>query len=182
MHALLKKFQGGDRRSIGKVDEVVDEIRRDPSLFAILVDGLFENDPLIRMRAADAMEKITIDFPDYLQPAKQRLIDLAGRTRQQEVRWHLAQILPRLKLQPDERKQIIDALFLYLNDNSKIVVTFALQALTDLSADDKQLQPRLIRVLKEFVQAGSPAIKSRSRKLLEVLSSGFNGSKVKNQP
>ena len=169
MHALLKKLQGGDRRSIGKADEAVADIRNDPSLFEVLVDGLFTEDPLIRMRAADALEKITADFPEYLQPFKPRLIRLTGETTQQEVKWHLAQILPRLELESDEKKEIEKKLFLYLNDKSKIVVTFALQALADLAVEDKNLQPRIIRVLEEFTQTGSPAIKSRGRKLLKHL-------------
>jgi hypothetical protein len=169
MHALLKKLQGGDRRSIGKADEAVADIRNDPSLFEVLVDGLFTDDPLIRMRAADALEKITADFPEYLHPFKPRLIRLTGETTQQEVKWHLAQILPRLELESDEKKEIVKKLFLYLNDKSKIVVTFALQALADLAVEDKNLQPRIIRVLEEFTQTGSPAIKSRGRKLLKHL-------------
>jgi hypothetical protein len=169
MHALLQKLQGGDRRSIGKVQEVVVDVRNDFSLFEVLVDGLFAEDPLIRMRAADALEKITADFPEYLQSFKPRLIRLTGDTTQQEVKWHLAQILPRLKLGPDEKKEIVKKLFLYLNDKSKIVVTFALQALADLAVEDKNLQPRIIRVLEEFTQTGSPAIKSRGRKLLKQL-------------
>ncbi len=169
MHALLKKLQGGDRRSIGRVVEVVAAVRKDPALFTVLVDGLFEEDPLIRMRAADAVEKLTTDYPEYLQPFKPRLIRLTGETTQQEVKWHLAQILPRLELESDEKKEIVKKLFLYLNDKSKIVVTFALQALADLAVEDKNLQPRIIRVLEEFTQTGSPAIKSRGRKLLKHL-------------
>ena len=165
----MKKLQGGDRRSIGNVDEVVENICRDPNLFEVLVDGLFTPDPLIRMRAADAMEKITISHPEYLQPFKARLLELAGSTSQQEVKWHLAQILPRLNLEPDEKKEIEKTLFLYLDDNSKIVVTFALQALTDLALVDDKLRPRMIRVLREFMLSGSPAIKSRGRKLLKLL-------------
>lgn len=178
MHALLKKLQGGDRRSIGKVDEVVAATRGDPVLFAVLVKGLSEPDPLIRMRAADAVEKITAEFPEYLQPHKPALISLAGETTQQEVRWHLAQILPRLNLEPDEKKEIEKYFFLYLDDKSKIVVTFALQALADLALEDNKLRPRIISVLKEFMQTGSPAVKSRCRKLLKVLSSESKGSKV----
>jgi len=169
MHVLLQKLQGGDRRSIGKVQEVVADVRNDFSLFEVLVDGLFAEDPLIRMRAADALEKITADFPEYLHPFKPRLIRLTGETTQQEVKWHLAQILPRLELESDEKKEIVNKLFLYLNDKSKIVVTFALQALADLAVEDKNLQPRIIRVLEEFTQTGSPAIKSRGRKLLKHL-------------
>lgn len=107
MHPLLKQLEGGDRRSIGNVSDVVEEVRNDPSLFEILIDGLFADSPIVRMRAADATEKITADHREYLQPFKQRLIFLSGRTTQQEVKWHLAQILPRLKLQPNEKKTIV---------------------------------------------------------------------------
>jgi hypothetical protein len=169
MHALLKKLEGGDRRSIGSAGEVVEDVLKDSSLFEILIDGLFVDDPLIRMRASDAAEKITADFPEYLQPFKQRLIRLAGQTAQQEVKWHLAQILPRLDLEPKDKKIIIKNLFSYLNDKSKIVVTFALQALADLAVEDKKLRSRVIGVLKELTETGSPAVKSRGRKLLEKL-------------
>ena len=54
---LLAKLQGGDRRSIGRVDEVVREVLADPSLFRLLFEGMLHEDPLIRMRAADAPEK-----------------------------------------------------------------------------------------------------------------------------
>jgi len=73
-----------------------------------------------------------------------------------------------------EKKEIEKYLFLYLYDRSKIVVTFALQALTDFAVDDKKMQPRIVRVLKEFLQTGSPAIKSRSQKLLKVLQEGLS--------
>jgi len=169
MHAILIKLQGGDRRSIGKVDEVVDLVLGSPPLFEELINGLFADDPVIRMRTADAVEKITLKKPDLLHPHKKKLIRLAGDTEQQEVRWHMAQILPRLILKSDDRKTIVEIFFTYLNDKSKIVVTFALQALADFAAEDKKLRPRVIRVLEGLNETGSPAIKSRGRKLLERL-------------
>lgn len=169
MHAILIKLQGGDRRSIGKVDEVVDLVLGSPPLFEELINGLFADDPVIRMRTADTVEKITLEKPDLLHPHKKKLIRLAGDTEQQEVRWHMAQILPRLILKSDDRKTIVEIFFAYLNDKSKIVVTFALQALADFAAEDKKLRPRVIRVLEGLNETGSPAIKSRGRKLLERL-------------
>ncbi|MCP4623295.1 MAG: hypothetical protein GY850_07150 [bacterium] len=169
MHALLKKLQGGDRRSIGKVDEVVDQVLRSAALFEELINGLIVDDPLIRMRSADAVEKITQVKPEWLTPYKKILIQLAGDSNQQEVRWHMAQILPRLTLNPRERKAIVDILYSYLNDKSKIVVTFALQALTDFAVEDIRLKQRVIGVLEEFTKTGSPAIKNRGRKLLQKL-------------
>ena len=169
MHPLLKQLEGGDRRSLGNVGQVVEDVRNDPSLFEILIDGLFMDSPLIRMRTADAVEKITTDHCEYLQPFKQRLILLSGRTTQQEIKWHLAQILPRLKLKSNEKKAVVKNLFDFLNDRSKIVVTFALQALADFAEEDEKLRPRVIRIVEELIETGSPAIKNRSRKLLEKL-------------
>ena len=86
MHALLKKLQGGDRRSIGKVDEVVDQVLGSAALFEELIKGLLVDDPIIRMRSADAVEKITLVKPEWLTPYKEILIRLAGDSNQQEVR------------------------------------------------------------------------------------------------
>ncbi len=107
-HALLKKLQGGDRRSIGKVDEVVDQVLRSGFLFEELIDGMLVDDPLIRMRSADAVEKITRLKPEWLKPYKKILIQLANISSQQEVRWHMAQILPRLSLDPGEKISVVD--------------------------------------------------------------------------
>jgi hypothetical protein len=169
MHRLLLKLEGGDRRSIGKVEEVVNEIFKNSALFNVLIEGLFVEDPVVRMRAADAIEKITLDRCEYLQPYKRRIIKLAAETRQQEVRWHIAQIMPRLHVTPKEKAKVVKILFDYLQDNSKIVVTFALQALADFATEDKKLRPRTINVLEELSKTGSPAVKNRGKKLLVKL-------------
>jgi predicted thioredoxin/glutaredoxin len=60
----------------------------DPPLFEIVFDGMLSDDPLIRMRSADAIEKITAKRPEYLQPYKEKLIKQIAKSEQQEVRWH----------------------------------------------------------------------------------------------
>ncbi len=169
MHRLLQKLTGGDRRSIGNVAGVIHDVLKKPALFEVLFDGLAVDDPLIRMRAADAIEKISADQPALLRPFKKNIIRLAGESRQQEVRWHMAQIIVRPAWTTREKDQVVEILFDYLNDNSKIVVTFAQQALSDFAAQDKKLHPRVVEVLKELTATGSPAIKNRGRKLLEKL-------------
>ena len=108
MHAILEKLKGGDRRSIGRVDEVVNSVLGSAFLFEELINGLSSDDPILRMRTADAVEKVTRVRPELLAPHKKSLIRLAGDTDQQEVRWHMAQILPRLALKPDERRNIVE--------------------------------------------------------------------------
>ena len=169
MAKILSRLRGGDRRSIGKVNEVVAAVRKKPDLFKDLVNGLFDENPVVRMRAADAMEKISLDNPQSLQPFKTELIRLAQQTQQQELRWHTAQMIPRLKLTPKEAATVTDILFDYLNDKSKIVVTFAIQALSDLALTKGDASARVIRAIEKLTRTGSPAIQSRGKKLLPKL-------------
>jgi hypothetical protein len=169
MAKILSKLRGGDRRSIGKVGEVVTAVRKNPHLFKELVTGLFDADPVVRMRAADAMEKISLNHPQFLQPFKTELIRLAQQTPQQELRWHMAQMIPRLRLTPKETARVTEIFFEYLKDKSKIVVTFAMQALSDLTIEQADVSSRVIRAIEKLAQTGSPAIQSRGKKLLPKL-------------
>jgi hypothetical protein len=166
---ILSKLQGGDRRSIGKVGEVVGAVQKKPDLFKDLVTGLFDDDPVVCMRTADAMEKISRENPELLQPFKARLISLAQQTQQQELRWHVAQMIPRVKLTPAETAKVTEMLFEYLEDKSKIVVTFAMQALSDLAMREAKVPERVISTIENLARSGSPAIKSRGKKLLSQL-------------
>jgi len=169
MNDVLKKLEGGDRRSIGRVSEVVAEVLNDPSLFEMVFNAMLSDDPIIRMRSADTVEKITAKHPEYLQPYKKKLIHQAAKIDQQEVRWHVAQMFPRLELSKEERAVVVEILLDYLNDESKIVKTFSMQALADFAERDARLRPQVIKLLEELTRTGSPAMKSRGRKLLEKL-------------
>jgi hypothetical protein len=166
---LLNKLAGGDRRSIGKSNEVVADVIRNPSLFGPVFQGMLSDDPLIRMRSADAVEKITVMHPEYLQPYKEKLIKQVATSEQQEVRWHIAQMIPRLELNQEERTAVFEILFDYLNDRSNIVKTFSMQALADLAEKDTSLRVQVIPLLEELTRTGSPAMRSRGRKLLQRL-------------
>lgn len=164
--AVLNELRGADRRSIGRSNQVVDTVRRAPSLFPLLINGLEDEDPLVRMRAADAAEKLTVKNPQLLQPFKRRLINLAAQAEQQELRWHLAQMLPRLELSDKDRKSVATILRGYLKDKSRIVKTFAMQSLADLALQDSRLLASVTRRISAIMRKGSPAMKSRGRKLL----------------
>ena len=171
MEKILGKLSGGDRRSIGRVDEVVADVLRDPSLFERVFDGILSDDQIISMRAADAVEKITAQHPEYLQHYKEKLIKEVARIDQQEVRWHVAQMLPRLELSSKEQATAVQILLGYLDDESRIVKTFSMQALAEFAERDASLRPDVIELAKEAASTGTPAMKSRGRKLLQRLRS-----------
>ncbi|MGD9172613.1 MAG: hypothetical protein PVF29_00535 [Desulfobacterales bacterium] len=169
MTDILSKLKGGDRRSIGNVSAVVAAVSKNTGLFKDLVSGLFDPDPIVRMRAADAMEKLSADAPRLLQPFKHKLVGLAQQTRQQELRWHLAQMVPRLDLTPQETNAVTAIFANYLTDDSKIVVTFAMQALCDLATKKGSVSTRVLSAIEKLTQNGSPAIQARGKKLLPKL-------------
>jgi hypothetical protein len=166
---ILDELRGGDRRSIGRTNQVVETIRRQPALFPALIDGMHHDDEVVRMRAADALEKLTVTNPEWLQPFKVQLIKLAAKTTQQELRWHLAQVLPRLKLSRRDLVIVVAILRGYLEDDSRIVKTFAMQGLTDLAIQEHRLRAPIRRLILSLTRTGSPSMKSRGRKLLSRL-------------
>jgi hypothetical protein len=163
---ILTLLEGGDRRTIGRSDEVAAIVSKDPGLFPELIAGLWSDDPLVRMRAADATEKVTRANHELLQPYKKELLGLMAQTKEQELRWHLAAMIPRLPLNARERQAAVSAMNAYLEDRSSIVKTSALQGLADLAQHDSSLLPKVIEVLRESTRNGTPAMKARSRKLL----------------
>ncbi len=172
MHRLLRKLEGGDRRSIGRAAEVVADVSRDPRLFAVLLDGLDVDDPVVRMRAADALEKVSREQPELLAPFRDRLLALAAATGQNEVRWHLAQVLPRLELDRAARRAVVETLSGYLSDGSRIVATCVMQAFADIAEVDEVLRPALLRRVEQLAASGSPAMRARGRKLLACFGRG----------
>jgi hypothetical protein len=89
-----------------------------------------------------------------------------AETREQELRWHLAVMVPRLSLNFQDTQAALSAMSRYLEDRSSIVKTFALQGLVDLAADAPNLRSRVVEILREATRKGTPAMKARSRKLL----------------
>jgi hypothetical protein len=168
-HPILTKLAGGDRRSIGRANEVVAEVLARPALFRVLVEGLTSENPVVCMRAADALEKITARRPELLRPYKNTVLEISGRTRQREVRWHMAVLLPRMNLRARERAVAVRILFDYLDDPSSIVKTFAMQGLAGLATQDATLRSKIIPLLRKLTDTGTPAMRARGRKLLAGL-------------
>ncbi len=172
---LLTLLQGGDRRSIGRANEALARLEAEPMLLARLVDGMTARDAVVRMRAADVVEKYTAAHPAALQYYKDQLLAVAGSAVQQEVRWHLAQMLPRLDLSPEEADYVCGILNRFLTDPSRIVQTFAMQGLADLALKDTCLIQRVLPIIEEKTREGTPAMQSRGKKLLARLARAGQG-------
>jgi hypothetical protein len=166
MRRLLDQLRTGDRRSIGRADAVAGAVLLHPRRLPELAAGLWHPNGLVRMRSSDALEKVSRVRPEWLRPIRADLLALAARTAEQELRWHLAQLLPRLGLSRPQRQRLVSLLRKYLRDRSAIVRVSALQALVELMRIDQALRPWVRRRLRRALARGTAAERARARKLL----------------
>lgn len=138
-------------------------------LFPELLRSMWDSDPLVAMRAADAAEKITFTDAHPLQPFKNELLGLAAEAEQPELRWHLALMVPRLKLTPVEQRRAIAIFMDYLSDRGSIVKTLALQALFDISRMSPDAPINIEEIMNDAARTGTAAMRARARILLRQM-------------
>lgn len=167
---LSDRLAGGSRRSLGEADAVAAEARGSRRLVDELVDCLLVEDELVRMRAADALEKVARDRPEWVAPHVDRLLGEVAEVEQPSVRWHVAQLLAEVPLDPSQRERAVVLLRRMLEEETDwIVLTCAMSAMTDLalagSAPDT-VAPWLVAVLRRHARDPRPAVAKRATRQL----------------
>jgi hypothetical protein len=171
MDMIEKLLSVGDLRTAGKSEKVIKLVLANPKLFDNVVNSILSDNPGTRMRASDAVEKISIEHADWLKPYKKLFLSRIAEIDQKEVKWHVAQILPRFTLTQSEREKVFNLMKKYLDDKSQIVKTFAMQALTDIAMQDTTYVDSVRTIVKNLMDNGAPSQKSRGKKLLKTLDS-----------
>lgn len=169
----MKSFEdilkGGDLRSIGKVTQVISQVE-DQQKFDILFRELYNSDRKIVMRAADAIEKITVNKPFFLTQHKNDILALCRNTINIELKWHMALLVPRLQL----TKKEISFAWKILTDwatnkkESRIVRVNSLQGLYNILQNNTGLFNDFDHILKQVSQENIPSIKARVKKFTNL--------------
>lgn len=169
-HKVADELGGGDLRSIGRADQVARRAASRPALLRQLVDGMTHADPIVRARCADAAEKATRSRPALLARHKAQLLRLSQSARQQEVRWHVAQMLPRLRLTTSQARSVLRTLGRRLgHDRSTIVRVFSLQAMADVAMRHAGFRQAVVRRVRHAAAGDRPALISRATRLAQGL-------------
>jgi len=157
---------GKDLRSIARSNEVVHSVS-DQESFDELFNLLLHHERLLVMRAADAIEKITLTNKTFLAPHKKQLLVLLKSAMHKELKWHIALLLPRLQLNPDERREVWGVLSYWaLNPNeSKIARVNSLQGLHELSYRYPEFKESFEHTLHALEHEQIPSLKARIKKL-----------------
>ncbi len=75
MNDLLELLKGGDLRSDGHADEVAGDVIQDLELFPLLLDGLGEEDDVVRGGTAHSLERVSRTRPELFDGLLSRLIE-----------------------------------------------------------------------------------------------------------
>jgi hypothetical protein len=134
-----------------------------------LVLALDSPDKVEAESAARTLKKIAEADRDILLPLAPAILKAARRATDVRVQWNLTIVLGRMPLKGRTRSLAIDLLFDRLEDPSGLNRTFALQALIDLSANDRPLRQTLLPVIDNFAAHGTPAMQARARRILREL-------------
>jgi hypothetical protein len=128
------------------------------------------DDPLVRMRAADALEKVCRRRPELVAPLTERLLAEAAAVDQPSVRWHVAQMLGELPLTAVQRDRAVALLLANLNPPVDWIVTAcSLEALARLAQADPALEPVALTQLRRHAAGPRRAVAARARRMLREL-------------
>jgi hypothetical protein len=166
---FLELLSGGDLRSIAQSDNVVGLVQNQED-FDELFHYLFHAERLVVMRAADAVEKITVNHRGYLASHKNEIIELCKNATDKELKWHLALIVSRLKLRKSELGIIRELLTSWALDEkeSRIVRVNSVEGLFNLLQEHKELEQDFELLLLELERQGVPSLNARIRRIKKL--------------
>lgn len=162
----LEELATGDLRSIGKVNLLLPEVKTQKDFDAVF-EGLYRPDRRVVMRCADAIEKLTRKSPHWLQKHKNAILALCDDRKPIELKWHLALLVPRLKLTEQELQAVWAVFERWVKDKtgSRIVRVNSLQALYDLAPLKAGRMEDFQLIIRGIRSENIPSLQARIRKL-----------------
>lgn len=166
MNDLEQLLSEGDLRSIGENNKVVLAIHNQDE-FDELFRMICSPNRVIAMRAIDAVEKVTISRPAYLSKYSTDILELLEKAEHKEIKWHLALLIPRLRLEQNELRQAWHMLVNWVEcaSNSRIVRVNALQSLYQITLAQPHYKKDLMHIITRLETENIPSISARIRKI-----------------
>lgn len=160
---------GRHKLDVARVREVAALVERYPGKMRQVVECLLDSDAGLANRAADVLERASFRRPTLLARWKDVALDLLLEAKENKLRWNLALVIPRIRLTKPEIARAAAVLKTYLDDQSSLVKTAAMQGLAGLAQQDATLMPEVLDLLRVLSRSGTPAMRARGRILLKKL-------------
>jgi hypothetical protein len=169
MNQLLEWLKGGDLRSDGLSMEVVRFVLEQPGLLPDLLQGLLNEDEVIRGRSADAIEHLARELPSEFRGHQTLLSDAMIKDPTPMVRWHMAMVLGHMALDWDEPAQACVLLMYCLSDRSVFVVSWVIVSLCIYARLFPALHGQVITQVAACSANPSAAIRSKVKNATKIL-------------
>lgn len=168
-HTLLQL--GGKTNSLGNVPFVIKEVIHNKHRMNELYSCLFDEDTWVRMRAADALEKICREHPDWLMPFIEKIQKELSSSSQPSIQWHIAQIYRQVSLTDTQRIFAISWLEQLLNSVHVdwIVSANAMDTLVNFLDSGYYSCDTLKKLLAVQQNHPSKSVRRRAQKILDSL-------------
>jgi hypothetical protein len=163
--SFVERLAGGRRQSIGDADAVAEEVRSAPDRAGELWEAARCPDPLVRMRAVDALEKVSATHPAVLRGHEQEVLASLSASTLAEVRWHVGLLIPRLALDTDDLTRAVDVLERLLDDHSRIVQVNALDGIVRLADAHPRFTGRAAAAMAHASRSPHASVRARVRRL-----------------
>lgn len=162
---------GGKSNSLGRAEEVVEVVSKDRARLDELYECLFAEDPWVRMRAVDALEKVCRKHPEWLVSYIDKLQGEIATSSQASIQWHLAQIYAQVELTKSQQAFATQWLkqLLAKNDIDWIVSANAMDTLVGFARRGLLPAAEVVPLLKAQQGHKSNAVIKRASKLLDEL-------------
>jgi hypothetical protein len=168
--SVREKLTGGTRTSVGSADEVIQKLLKNTAGLSVIYDLFLDEDPVVAMRASYVAMKVAEQKPDSVEPFAKDLLKNLNLYTQQEVRWHIPQLLAHLNLTLAQRRKAYEVLMEWSEtDKSKIVGYYSLQTAANFAETDDKLLQDFIPRLKKANKLGAKSIQNRCKKIAKQL-------------
>jgi hypothetical protein len=117
------------------------------------------------------VEKITVRDPEYLKPHRAQLLNVLMSAAHKELKWHIAQLIPRMDLSKKELHDVwhVMAYWAGNKNESRLVRVNSLQGLYDLSLNRPELKENFMATMKLMEREAIPSIQARIRNIKKMM-------------
>jgi len=167
---LRTHLSGGTRTSVGEAPRIIKQASQSPEVLDEIYSMFLDDDPRVAMRASYVAMKVAETDPESTWRFKKKVMRELPRYVQQEVRWHIPQLLVHMHLTPAERRKAYAQVMEWSEtDKSKIVAYYGLEAAARFVEADGTLESDFVPRLRRLNTMGAASVSSRCRKIAKRL-------------
>lgn len=169
MNQILSWLMEGDRRGDGLANEVAEFVLANPGVLGDLIEGLKEEDHVVRGRTMDALEKISRHRPEWLRDHFPVLRDMAEVEKRANAGMHIAMILGHLAEFESEAEKNVSVLLDMLGKEKVFIRAWVISSLCIYARLYPEFHDRIVESIAPMHNDPSVAMRTRVRYAMGIL-------------